>query len=175
MTSMITSSSQPKIILEEKNRAVFEIEELYPGYGQTLGNALRRVLLSSLRGAAITSIKMEGIGHEFSTIEGIMEDTVEIILNLKQVRMKLHGEGPYNITLSVKGEREAAAGDFDVPSQIEIVNPHLHIATLTAKKSSLVIEATVESGLGYVPVEARTKEKVEVGTMGLDAVFSPVR
>lgn len=100
---------------------------------------------------------------------------MELILNLKQVRLKLHEEGTFTITLSLKGEKEAIAGDFETPSQVEVINKDTHLATLTSKKSSLKIEATVEAGLGYVPVEARTKEKVEVGTMALDAMFSPVR
>ncbi len=172
---MIQLPTHPKVILEEKNRAVFEIEGLYPGYGQTIGNSLRRVLLSSLKGAAITSVKIEGVGHEFSTLEGISEDAVEMILNLKQVRLKLHEEGSFGITLSEKGEKDVSAGDFKTPSQVEVINKEAHIATLTAKKSSFKIEATVESGLGYVPVEARTKDKVEVGVIALDAAFSPVR
>lgn len=172
---MIQLPSQPKVIFEEKNRAVFEIEGLYPGYGQTIGNSLRRVLLSSLKGAAITSVKIEGVGHEFSTIEGISEDAVEMILNLKQVRLKLHEEGSFAITLSEKGEKEARAGDFETPSQVEVINKDSHIATLTSKKSSLKIEAMVESGQGFVPIEARTKDKVEVGVIALDAAFSPVR
>lgn len=172
---MIPLPSQPKVILEEGNRAVFEIEGLYPGYGQTIGNSLRRVLLSSLQGAAITSVKIQGVGHEFSTIEGVMEDVVEVILNLKQVRLKLHGEDPVTIHLSAKGEREVTAKDFTAPSQVEVINTDLHIATLTSKKSNLTIEATVEPGRGYIPVEARSKEKVEVGIIALDASFSPVR
>ncbi len=172
---MISLPSQPKVILEEGNKAIFEIEGLYPGYGQTIGNSLRRVLLSSLKGAAITSVKITEAGHEFSTIEGVMEDVVEIILNLKEVRLKLHEEGQFTIKLSAKGEKEVTGKDFQAPSQVEIVNKDLHIATLTSKKSSLEIEATVEAGRGYVPVEARSKEKVEVGTIALDAAFSPVR
>lgn len=157
------------------HRAVFELEGLHPGYGQTIGNSLRRVLLSSLEGAAITSVKIEGVGHEFSTIEGVLEDVVDIILNLKQVRFRIHEPGPHLITLVAKGEREVTAADFDVPSQVEVVSVAAPIATLTSKKSTLRIEATVEAGLGYVPVEARTKEKVAVGTIALDAAFSPVR
>lgn len=172
---MISLPSQPKVILEEGNKAIFEIEGLYPGYGQTIGNSLRRVLLSSLKGAAITSVKITEAGHEFSTIEGVMEDVVEIILNLKEVRLKLHEEGQFTIKLSAKGEKEVTGKDFQAPSQVEIVNKDLHIATLTSRKSSLEIEATVEAGRGYVPVEDRSKEKVEVGTIALDAAFSPVR
>lgn len=172
---MISLPSQPKVILEEGNRAVFEVEELYPGYGPTIGNSLRRVLLSSLKGAVITSFKIEGVGHEFSTIEGVMEDVVELILNLKQVRFKLHEVGPFTVTLSAKGEKEITGKDFRVPSQVEVVNANIHIATLSSKKSVFNLEAVVESGFGYVPVEARSKEKVEVGTIALDAAFSPVR
>lgn len=172
---MIPLPSNPKIVSEEDRRAVIEIDGLYPGYGQTIGNSLRRVILSSLKGSAITSVKIEGVGHEFSTIEGVAEDVVDIILNLKQVRFRMYEEGPFTITLSVSGEKKATAGDFKTPSQFEVVNKDTHIATLTAKKASLKIEAVVESGLGYVPVEARSKEKVEVGTVALDAAFSPVR
>ncbi len=172
---MIPLPSKPKIVSEEENKAVFEIEGLYPGYGQTIGNSLRRVLLSSLPGAAITSVKIEGIGHEFSTIEGVMEDIVDLVLNLKEMRFRLHEPGPFTISLSVSGEKEVKGRDFKVPSQLDMVTPDIHIATLTSKKASLNLEAVVESGLGYVPVEARTKEKVEVGIMALDAIFSPIR
>ncbi len=172
---MIPLPSKPKIILDEENRAVFEIEGLYPGYGQTIGNSLRRVLLSSVEGAAITSIKIEGVGHEFSTIEGVKEDIVDLTLNLKQIRFRLHEKGPFSITLSVSGEKEVRGNDFKTPSQVEMVTPDIYIATLTSKKARLNLEAIVESGLGYVPVEARSKDKVEVGIIALDAAFSPVR
>lgn len=172
---MISLPFKPKIVSEEGNRAVFEIEGLYPGYGQTIGNSLRRVLLSSIKGAALTAVKISGVGHEFSTIEGVKEDIVDLILNLKQMHFRLHEEGPFTITLSVGGEKEVKGKDFKIPSQVELVTPDIHIATLTSKKSKLEMEATVEAGLGYVPAEARTKEKVEVGTVALDAAFSPVR
>lgn len=172
---MIPLPSKPKIILDEENRAVFEIEGLYPGYGQTIGNSLRRVLLSSVEGAAITSIKIEGVGHEFSTIEGVKEDIVDLTLNLKQTRFRLHEKGPFSITLSVSGEKEVRGDDFKTPSQVEMVTPDIYIATLTSKKARLNLEAIVESGLGYVPVETRSKDKVEVGVIALDAAFSPVR
>lgn len=165
----------PKVVSEEGNRAVFDIEGLYPGYGHTIGNSMRRVLLSSLRGAAITSVKIEGVAHEFSTIEGVMEDAVEIILNLKQLRFRLYQEEPVMISFSVKGEREVTGKDFKLPSQVELINPDLHIATISSKKSGLNMEATVEAGMGYIPVEERTKEKVEIGVIALDAAFSPVR
>lgn len=172
---MISLPSKPKIVFEEDNRAVFEIGGLYPGYGQTVGNSLRRVMLSSLEGAAMTSVKIEGVGHEFTAIEGVKEDVVDLILNLKQLRFKLHEKGPFTINLSVQGEKEVSGKDFKTPSQVEVVTPQQHIATLTSKKATLQLEAVVESGLGYVAVETRTKEKVEVGTIALDAAFSPVR
>ena len=172
---MISLPFKPKIVSEGVNKAVIHIEGLYPGYGHTIGNSLRRILLSSLKGAAISSIKIEGVGHEFSTIEGVLENVVEIILNLKQVRCKLHEDGSFNINLSASGEKEIKASDFKTPSQVEIMNGDIHLATLTSKKSKLSIEATVEAGLGYLPVEARSKEKVEIGTIALDAAFSPVR
>lgn len=167
--------SKSKIVLEEGNKAIFEIEGLYPGYGQTIGNSLRRVLLSSLQGAAITAVKIEGAEHEFTVLEGVMEDMVEILLNLKQMRFRLYGEESYNVSLSASGDKKVTGKDFKVPSQVEIVTPDVYIATLTSKNAKLNIEATVESGRGYVPVEARSKEKVEVGKIALDASFSPVR
>lgn len=172
---MIPLPSKPKIVEESSTRGVFEIEGLYPGYGHTIGNALRRVLLSSLKGAAIVSIKIDGTKHEFSTIEGVMEDAVEILLNLKQMRFKLQGEGPYTIKLDVSGDHDVKGSDFEVPSQVEVMTLDQHIATLTSKKAKFFIEAVVESGRGYVPAEARSKEKVEVGTIALDAAFSPVQ
>ena len=172
---MIPPPQQPKIILEEGNRAVFEIEGLWPGYGHTIGNAIRRVLLSSLEGAAITSVKIEGVAHEFTTLPGVLEDMIELTLNLKQVRWRMHGSGPYTATFSAKGEQRVTAADITVPSQLEVVNPEQLIATLTDKKATLGMELVVESGVGYQPVEARRKEKVEVGMIALDAAFSPIR
>lgn len=172
---MISLPQQPKIILEEQNRGVYEIEGLYPGYGTTIGNALRRVLLSSLAGAAITSAKVEGVNHEFSVLPNVLEDIIEITLNLKQVRFRMHGEGPYTATINAKGEKKIEARDIKTPSQLEVVNPDQHIATLTDKKAALAMELTVESGLGYQATETRSKEKVPVGTIALDAAFSPVR
>jgi len=172
---MIPLPSKPKVVTEEGNRTVFEIEGLYPGYGQTIGNSLRRILLSSLEGSVMTSIKIEGVGHEFSTIEGVMEDVIDLILNVKQMRFKLHETGPFAIKLSAKGEKKVTGRDFECPSQVEVVSNDVHIATLTSKKSHFTIEGTVESGRGFVAVEGRTKDKVEIGTIALDASFSPVR
>lgn len=172
---MISLPKKPKTILRKGNMGVFEIDELYPGYGITLGNALRRVLLSSLPGSAITSVKIKGVSHEFSSLPGVREDVVDIILNLKQLRLKLHGDEPQRVTLNVKGEREVTAKEIKAPSQVEVVNKDLHIATLTDKKAELDMEIDVERGLGYVPVDARKKEKLEVGMIAIDSIFTPIR
>lgn len=172
---MILLPKAPKITSKKDNFARFEIESLYPGYGITIGNTLRRVLLSSLSGAAITKVKIKGIQHEFSTIPGVLEDTIDILLNLKQTRFKLFTEEPQKVMLKVKGEKEVKGSDFKLPSQVKIVNGDIHIASLTSKDAELEIEATVEKGLGYVPVERRKKEKLGVGEIALDAIFSPIR
>ena len=172
---MIPLPQKPKVILEEGNRGVYEIEGLYPGYGHTLGNSLRRVLLSSLSGAVITSVKIEGASHEFTTISGVLEDMVEIVLNLKQIRFKMHGDGPHTISVDVKGEREVTSSAFTLPSQLELVTPDVHIVTVTDKKTNFKMDAEVEVGLGYQSVESRKKEKVEIGAVALDASFTPVR
>lgn len=167
--------TKPKIIKETETEGIFEIENLYTGYGLTLGNALRRVLLSSLKGAAITSVKIKGVHHEFSTIEGVLEDVVQIILNLKKIRVKIYNSGPHTLALSAKGEREVTAGDIAKNSNVEIINPDAHIATLTDKKSELEMVLTVEEGVGYSPTETRQKEKLPIGTINLDAIFNPVK
>jgi DNA-directed RNA polymerase subunit alpha len=170
------SLSQPTTIIENKgNNGVFEIAALYPGYGVTIGNTLRRVLLSSLEGAAITQVKIKGVEHEFSTIDGVMEDVVTILLNLKQVRLKSHSEDPQKATLKVKGEKKVTAADFDLPSQVEVVSKDAFIAQITNKSTELEIEIQVEKGIGYVPAEARKKEKQEIGTIMLDAIYTPVK
>ena len=132
-------------------------------------------MLSSLQGAAVTQVKIKGVQHEFSTITGVLEDVVTILLNLKQLRFKIHTDEPQKATLSVKGEKEVTGSDFDLPSQIELMNKDAKIATLTDKKSELEIEITVEKGMGYEPVESRKKGKLDIGTIALDAIFTPVR
>jgi DNA-directed RNA polymerase subunit alpha len=167
---------QPKVIKKESNSAIIEIDSLYPGYGTTLGNAVRRVLLSSIPGSAITTVKITGVDHEFSTMPGILEDVIHILLNLKQVRFKLLNEESVTIKLSVKGEKKVTAGDFEVSGgEVEIVNPDLYIATLTDKKSNLEIEAEVSPGVGYEPVERRRKDKLSIGSIAVDAIYTPVR
>jgi DNA-directed RNA polymerase subunit alpha len=155
---MIPLPQKPKIIKKEPNRAIFEIEGLYPGYGATVGNSLRRVLLSSLSGAAVTQMKIKGVQHEFSTISGVIEDVITIGLNLKQLRFKMHTEEPQKARLKVRGEKEVNGSSFELPSQVELINKNSHIATLTDKKAELDIEIQIEKGMGYIPVERRKKE-----------------
>lgn len=163
-----------KTVKEEGNEGVFSIEPLNPGYGITLGNALRRVLLSSLEGAAPTSVKIKGVHHEFSTLPGVREDMIELILNLKSLCLISHTKGPVILHLLKKGEGEIKAKDIKTPSEVEITNPQLHIATLDNKNASLEMEIKVEKGRGYLPVEAREGERLEVGDIAIDALFSPV-
>jgi len=173
---MILLPKAPKIISEKENQAVFEVEALYPGYGITIGNSLRRVLLSSLEGSAVTQMKIKGVQHEFSTIPGIAEDVITIAMNLKQLRFKVHSADPVKISLKVKGEKEVKGSDFKLPSQIELVNKSAHIAALTSKSAELDMEIQVEKGIGYQPVESRKKqEKLEIGTIPIDAIFTPIR
>ncbi len=170
----ITLPSKPRIVSEEEVQGVYEIDSLYPGYGHTLGNSLRRIILSSLPGAAITQIKIEGVPHEFATIEGVRESVMEMLLNLKRVHFVLHGDESQTISLKTKDTGEVTAKDFTLPTQVEIKNPEQHIAHLSGKVH-LEIEATIERGLGYVPREVLTKDKVEIGTIALDATFTPIR
>ena len=170
----ITLPSKPRIVSEEGMQGVYEIDSLYPGYGHTLGNSLRRIILSSLPGAAITQVKIDGVPHEFATIDGARETVMEILLNLKRVHFVLHGDEPQTISLSAKGAGEVTAKNFNLPSQVEIMNPEQHIADLSGK-ASFELEATIERGLGYVPREVLTKDKVDIGTIALDATFTPIR
>ncbi len=166
--------SKPKVVSEEGNKGVFEIDGLYPGYGHTLGNSLRRIILSSLEGASIVSVKISGVSHEFETIEGVKEDVIVMILNLKKVRFKLLSDEPQNITLSIKGPKEIYAKDIKASGQVEILNPDSYIATVTGKVS-LDIELRIEKGLGFIPKEIMQKEKVDIGTIAVDAIFTPIR
>ena len=177
MEHKIPLPQKAKVLKKEENRAVFEIDGCYPGYGMTLGNAFRRVLLSSLPGAAITSVKIKGVSHEFSTIPYVLEDVIHIILNLKQIRFKVNSPEslPLKIELKVNGEKQVKAKDIKLTSEIEIINKDAHIATLTDKKSKLEMEIEIQSGLGYVPVEQRKKEKLEIGAIAVDAIFSPIK
>lgn len=171
----IALPSKPRIINEEDFRGTYEIDGLYPGYGHTLGNSLRRIILSSLPGAAITQVKIEGASHEFSTLDGVKEDLITILLNIKRVRLSLHGTEPMTLTLKKKGPGVVTAGDIICPSQVEILSKDQVIGEITSKTGELNIEFKVEQGLGYVPREIHQKDKVEIGVIALDAVFTPIR
>lgn len=170
----IALPSKPRVVSESERAGVYEIDGLYPGYGFTLGNSLRRIVLSSLPGAAVTSVKIPGVSHEFSTIEGVKEDVVTLLLNVRKMRLKLLADESQTLTLSVKGPQTVTAADFKIPGQVEILNPEQHIADITGKVT-LEMEVTAERGLGYVPKEVHQKERVDIGTIALDAIFSPIR
>ena len=170
----IIMPSKPRVVLEEGNKGVFEIDGLSPGYGHTLGNSLRRIILSSLPGASVTAIKIDGVSHEFQTMDGIKEDVIVMILNLKKTRFKMISDEPQIVTLSVKGPKEILAKDIKTGGQVEILNPELHIAEVTGK-INFNIEMKIEKGLGFIPKEVFQKEKVDIGTIAVDAIFTPIR
>lgn len=165
---------KPKLVFFEGNKGVFEVSPIYPGYGVTLGNALRRVLLSSLVGAAITRVKINNVIHEFSTLPGVLEDVLDIVLNLKKVRIKMDIDNPVEVTLEAKGKTEVKAKDINVVSGLQILNPDHHIATLTDDKAEIKMVLTIEKGRGFSLAEERTKDKLLPGEITLDAIFSPV-
>jgi len=175
MDYKIAMPSKPKVVFEEGNKGVYEISGLYAGYGHTLGNSLRRIILSSIPGAGITSVKIEGVAHEFSKINGVKEDVITILLNLKKLRFKMSGDEPQKVKISMTGIKNVSAKDVEAPAQVEVLNTGEHIATLTAKEARLNIEMTVEKGLGYVSREDLKKDKVDIGTIVLDAVFTPIK
>jgi len=170
---MITPTFQIKKEKESADFGVFVLEPLQQGYGQTLGNALRRVLLSSLPGAAIIQEKISGVKHLFSTLKGLEEDIVEFTLKIKQVRVKYSGEKPVKITLDKTGPGEITAADFELPAGVEIINKDLVLGTLADKTSRIKADFLVESGYGYVPSEERGE--TEVGIIPLDAIFTPIK
>jgi len=172
---MIPLPNLPKIIKKKEKKDVIENEGIYPGYGVTISNTLRRVLLSSLEGAAITQVKIKGVSHEFSTIPGVLEDVVIILLNLKKIRFKSVSDEPQQVVRKQKGEKVVKAGDFEVPPQLEIKNPEAPVASLTSKSAQLQIEALVEKGVGYQSIEQREEKKREIGMIPIDAVFTPVK
>jgi len=161
-------------ISEDNRYGKFICEPLERGYGITLGNSLRRILLSSLQGAAITAIKIDGVLHEFSTVPGVRDDVSNIILHLKELCLKMHSDEPKNIRIEVQGEKEVTAADIIHDADIEILNPDLHIATVN-ETGSLNIEMTVEHGLGYVPADKNKKPDQVIGEIPIDSIFSPVR
>jgi DNA-directed RNA polymerase subunit alpha len=166
--------SKLTVVSEEGTKGTYKIDGLYPGYGHTLGNSLRRIILSSLTGSAITSLKIDGVDHEFSVIDGVKEDIITILLHLKQVRFRLNTDEPQKVTINVKGPKQVTASDIETGGQVEILNKDLYIAEVSGKVN-LSIEMTVEKGLGFLPKEMHQKTKNEVGIISLDAIFTPIR
>jgi DNA-directed RNA polymerase subunit alpha len=167
----------PKIVHEEvnENRGVFQIEPLDRGFGYTFGNSLRRVLLSSLEGAAVTSVKIEGVAHEFTTLPGVREDVTDILLNLKNLTCLLHGESPeIEVRLQKKGAGPVTAADIQAPADLEILNPELEIAHLS-DRGKLELTMTIGRGRGYVPAEMNKGHEHTIGVIPIDSIFSPVR
>lgn len=173
--SNIILPSKPRLVSEEGNKGVYEIDNLYPGYGHTLGNSLRRIILSSLSGAAITSLKMDGVDHEFAVVDGIKEDVLNIILNLKRVRFKLLTDEPQIINLKFNNTGVVKASDIETSGQVEVLTPDQYICEVTDKKAGLNIEIYLQKGLGYVSKEDLQKEKMSIGHIAVDAIFTPVR
>lgn len=167
--------SKPKIIKEDGLTGTYEIDGLYPGYGHTLGNSLRRIILSSIEGAAITSIKIDGVSHEFSTLEGVKEDVINIILNLKKLRFKILTNETQNISVSIKGPKVVYGKDLSLPGQVELLNGDQYITEITSKSNELNMEIEIQKGLGYIPKEILQKERVEIGSISVDALFSPIK
>jgi DNA-directed RNA polymerase subunit alpha len=152
----------------------FIAEPFERGYGQSIGNSLRRILLSSIPGAAVSSVKFEGVPHEFSTLPGVLEDATDILLNLKEMKIKLFSPGPKTLRLSVKGERNVVAADIQVDADVEILNPQLHLATLTEADASLEAEIEIVEGRGYVPADRNKREGQPIGVIPMDSIFTPV-
>jgi DNA-directed RNA polymerase subunit alpha len=168
-----------RIIVDQEtyspNYGKFIAEPLERGYGVTLGNALRRALLSSIEGTAVTSVKIEGVPHEFSTIDGVLEDVPEIILNIKNLVLRSYSKSPKKIYIKEEGEKEVKARDIITDENIEIINPDLHIATLTSNKAKLIIEMEVGRGRGFVPAEGNKREDMPIGVILIDSIFTPVK
>lgn len=167
--------SKPRIISEKGFSGIYEIDGLYPGYGHTLGNSLRRIILSSIPGVSITTIKIDGVDHEFSIMKGIKEDVINIILNLKKVRFKVVNDEEQTVTLKIKGVNNVTAAEIKVPGQVEVLNPEQYICAITDKATELSIEIKIQKGLGFVPKEEIQKDKVDIGTIAMDAIFTPIR
>jgi DNA-directed RNA polymerase subunit alpha len=171
----VSLPQNPKLTSLDEKSGKFEVQGCYPGYGTTLGNALRRVLLSSLEGAAVTSVKIKGATHEFSTLPGVMEDVVQIILNIKKIRFRMEGDEPVKVTLKHKGEGKVTAKEIKAPTGIKVINTDQIIATITDKKTDLEIELEVGKGLGYVPVEQQERKEKEIGVIAIDAIYTPIK
>lgn len=170
----LSSTVTIKTVSEDAKNGTFEVEGLFAGYGLTIGNALRRTLLSSLPGAAITEIKVKNAPHEFSTLPGVKEDLVQLTLNFKKLRFRMHTDEPQALSVRAKGAKNITGRDIELNSQVELLNPEAAVATLTSKDAEFDVEIKVERGLGYSPVESRKSGRLAVGTIAIDAIFTPV-
>ncbi|MEK7195570.1 MAG: DNA-directed RNA polymerase subunit alpha [Patescibacteria group bacterium] len=170
----LSSTVAIKTISEDVKHGVFEVEGLFAGYGLTVGNALRRALLSSLPGAAITELKIKNAPHEFSTLPGMKEDIIELSLNLKKLRFRMHTDEPQILTIKAKGIKTITAADIKMTSEVEIINPDEVIASLSSKDAEIDAEIKVERGLGYSPADQRQRGRLAIGTIAIDAIFTPV-
>lgn len=175
MENILLPTTIEFIDTDQDNVGKVIITPCHQGYGTTLGNALRRVLLSSLPGAAVESVRITGVQHEFSTMDGVLEDVVQIILNLKQVAVLSYSQAPVTLSLKKKGKGIVTAGDFEKNSDVEIVNPELKIATITDDKKVLEMEITIAKGRGYVPVEEKDSKSLDLGTILIDSLYTPIR
>ena len=174
MTKVIHNPALANVDEHSKTSATFEIEPLQAGYGNTLGNSLRRVLLSSVRGGAIVAFRIEGATHEFTTVKGVKEDVVDIILNLKNVKLKVHSEEPVELRLEKKGAGVVTAADIKTTADVEVINPQQIIATIDDSKTSIVMDIVVEAGRGYRTIEDSSDSRLHSDMIALDAVFTPV-
>ncbi|MDR2336947.1 MAG: DNA-directed RNA polymerase subunit alpha [Candidatus Nomurabacteria bacterium] len=174
MAKTIHNPMLKEVIDHDKNSATFIVRPLYPGYGHTLGNSLRRVLLSSVAGASIVAFKIDGITHEYSAIEGVKEDVVDIMLNLKRVHFKSHTDIPVEVHIEKKGAGELTAGDIKLPAELEISNPEQLIATIDDAKKTFVLDIVVDSGRGYQTIEKSSTERIHSDMIAIDAIFTPV-
>lgn len=174
---MITLPTGFKTLFREGSSAVFEIEGLYPGFGVTIGNSIRRTLFSSTPGAAVVKFEIKNAPHEFTTLEGVKEDCIDIMLNIKQLRFRVIGDETETVsaTLKANGVKEVTGEDFNLPANLELANPNQHIATLTSKKSDFELTVYVQKGLGYMLADELHKEKMPVGMIAVDAIFTPIK
>jgi len=175
LTTDINFPEKPEVVSESEQKGRYRINGLYPGYGYTLGNSLRRIILSSLPGAAITSVQIDGVSHEFATMDGVKEDVITILMNLKNVRFSVSTDETQSATLSVDENGEVTAGDIDTPGQMNVANTDQRIATITDDDTELEMQLTIETGLGYVTKDELKEDKLSAGEMALDADFSPIR
>ncbi len=171
----ITLPTKPQLQSEDGFKARFTIDNLYPGYGHTFGNSLRRIILSSIPGVAVSVVKIDGVDHEYSVIDGVSEDVITILMNLKRVVFRLEGADEVECSLTIKGDKVYTAADVTASSEVEVVTPDAHIMTVNDKKASFTMTFTLRRGIGYVSREDMHEGKLPVGTIVMDTAFTPIR